>query len=87
MIRAPGGTGRTTNREKTMTATNLAARETVRPNEPLAYRVNEFCRVVGLGRTTVYALIAEGKLATIKIGNRRLIPHQAAVALLAEAGK
>jgi excisionase family DNA binding protein len=87
MIRAPGGTGRTTNRERTMTATKLAARETVRPNQPLAYRVNEFCRVVGLGRTTVYALIAEGKLATIKIGNRRLIPHEAAVALLAEAGK
>ena len=87
MIRAPGGTGRTTNRERTMTATKLAARETVRPNQPLAYRVNEFCRVVGLGRTTVYTLIAEGKLATIKIGNRRLIPREAAVALLAEAGK
>jgi excisionase family DNA binding protein len=87
MIRAPGGTGRTTNRERTMTATKLAARETVRPNQPLAYRVNEFCRVVGLGRTTVYTLIAEGKLATIKIGNRRLIPHEAAVALLSEAGK
>jgi excisionase family DNA binding protein len=87
MIRAPGGSGRTTNRERTMTATKLAARETVRPNQPLAYRVNEFCSVVGLGRTTVYALIAEGKLATIKIGNRRLIPHEAAVALLEEAGK
>jgi excisionase family DNA binding protein len=87
MIRPPGGSGRTTNRERTMTATKLAARETVRPNQPLAYRVNEFCSVVGLGRTTVYALIADGKLATIKIGNRRLIPHEAAVALLAEAGK
>jgi excisionase family DNA binding protein len=70
-----------------MTASNLAAREPVRPNEPLAYRVNEFCRVVGLGRTTVYGLIAEGRLATVKIGNRRLIPREAALALLAGSSK
>jgi excisionase family DNA binding protein len=70
-----------------MIASNLAARELARPNEPLAYSVNEFCRVVGLGRTTVYALIADRKLATIKIGGRRLIPRDAALALLAEAGK
>jgi excisionase family DNA binding protein len=70
-----------------MTASNVAAREPVRPNEPLAYRVNEFCRVVGLGRTKVYALIAEGKLVTIKIGGRRLIPREAALALIADGGK
>jgi excisionase family DNA binding protein len=70
-----------------MTASNVAAREPVRPNEPLAYRVNEFYRVVGLGRTKVYALIAEGKLPTIKIGGRRLIPREAALALIAEGGK
>jgi len=70
-----------------MAATNLAAHEPVRPNEPLAYRVNEFCRIVGLGRTTVYALIAAGKLATIKIGGRRLITREAALALIAEGGK
>jgi excisionase family DNA binding protein len=46
-----------------------------------------FAVLSDLGRTTVYALIAEGKLATIEIGNRRLIPHEAAVALLSEAGK
>ena len=68
-----------------MTASNLAAREAVRPHEPLAYRVNEFCRIVGLGKTTVYGLIAEGKLATVKIGGRRLIPREAALALLAAA--
>jgi excisionase family DNA binding protein len=70
-----------------MTATNLAAHESARPNEPLAYRVNEFCRVVGLGRTTVYALIGDGTLATVKIGNRRLIPRQAALALIAGGAK
>ena len=55
--------------------------------EPLAYRIEDFCRVVGLGRTTVYALISDRKLDTVKIGNRRLIPRHAALAMLAEAGK
>jgi excisionase family DNA binding protein len=70
-----------------MTATSRAGRELVRPNEPLAYRVNEFCRVVGLGRTTVYALIADGTLATVKIGGRRLVPRDAALALLSKGSK
>jgi excisionase family DNA binding protein len=70
-----------------MTVTNLAAREPVRPHEPLAYRVNEFCQVVGLGRTMVYGLISDGKLATIKIGNRRLIPREAALALIAKGSR
>jgi excisionase family DNA binding protein len=69
-----------------MTASDRAARELVRPNQVLAFRVNEFCRVVGLGRTTVYALIAQNKLASVKIGNRRLIPLAAALSLW-EGGK
>lgn len=32
-------------------------------------------------------LIAEGKLATVKVGNRRLIPREAALALIAGASK
>ena len=65
-----------------MTTSDRAARERARPNEPLAYRVNEFCRVVGLGRTTVYGLIADGTLPTVKIRGRRLIPRDAALARL-----
>jgi excisionase family DNA binding protein len=65
-----------------MQATNRAAREPARSNEPLAYRVNEFCRLVGLGRTTVYGLIADGTLPTVKIRGRRLIPRDAALALV-----
>jgi excisionase family DNA binding protein len=70
-----------------MTATSRAACELVRPNEPLAYRVNEFCRVVGLGRTSVYGLIGDGTLTTVKIRGRRLIPRDAALALLSKRGK
>ena len=29
--------------------------------------------IVGLGRTSIYALINEGRLATVKIGRRRLV--------------
>jgi excisionase family DNA binding protein len=70
-----------------MTADDRAVREPARPNEPLAYRVNEFCRVIGLGRTSVYGLIADGTLPTVKIRGRRLIPRDAALALLSKGGK
>jgi excisionase family DNA binding protein len=66
---------------------HVAAYGSVRDGEPLAYRVNDFCRLFGLGRKTVYSLIANGRLATIKIGSRRLIPREAALALLAGGGK
>jgi hypothetical protein len=45
---------------------------------PIAERVisapiNEFCVLSGLGRTKIYELLNTGDLASIKIGNRRLI--------------
>lgn len=42
--------------------------------EKLAYTVPEALYVTGLGRTTLYALVAEKKLRTIKVGSRTLIP-------------
>ncbi|MFK5598329.1 excisionase family DNA-binding protein [Methylobacterium sp. HMF5984] len=42
--------------------------------EKLAYTVPQALYVTGLGRTTIYALIAERKLRTIKVGSRTLIP-------------
>ena len=50
--------------------------------EPLAYSVGDFCRLIGLGRSTVYNLISKGEIEVAKVGHRRLIPHRAAVALL-----
>lgn len=49
---------------------------------PRAYRVNDFCRMFGIGRTGVYKLLKEGKLPSVVIGGRRLIPADAAEALL-----
>jgi excisionase family DNA binding protein len=41
--------------------------------EKLAYSINEAAKVLSLGRTSIYALIAEGRLETLKLGTRRLI--------------
>lgn len=39
----------------------------------LAYSVRDAAKATGLGRTTLYRLIADGQLRRIKIGNRTLI--------------
>jgi excisionase family DNA binding protein len=53
-----------------------------RADDRLAYRIDDFCRAIGLGRTKVYAMIADGTLRTVVIGGRRLVPREAAEALL-----
>ena len=41
----------------------------------LGFTVKEFERDAGLSHASVYNLIRTGKLETIKIGGKRLIPH------------
>ena len=43
----------------------------VRPEEKLAFRVNEAVAVSGLSRSTIYELLKAGKLRAVKIGGRR----------------
>jgi excisionase family DNA binding protein len=50
--------------------------------EPLAYSINEACRVSSLGRTRLYQLINEGRLEVRKIGKRTLIPAASLRALI-----
>lgn len=52
-----------------------------------AYRVNDFCRLYGIGRSGLYKLLKEGKLPSVIIGGRRVIPRDAAEALLRGDGK
>jgi hypothetical protein len=52
------------------------------PNTPRALRVNDFCRDYGLSRTSFYKLVGAGKLITVKVAGRRLVPVEAAEALL-----
>ncbi len=50
--------------------------------ERRAYRVNEACAAFRISRSTIYKLMAAGKLRTVRIAGRRLIPAEAAEALL-----
>lgn len=51
----------------------------------LAWRVNSFCRAVGISRTSFYELVKRGEIRTVLIAGRRLVPDTEARRLLAEA--
>lgn len=53
-------------------------------NAPLAYRVKHFCSSVGLGKTKFYELLRDGKIKTVIIGGRRLVPAEEAQRLVRE---
>lgn len=42
--------------------------------DKLAYSIKEACHVSSLGRTTIYAHIASGRLDATHIGGRTVIP-------------
>jgi excisionase family DNA binding protein len=39
----------------------------------LVYSINDTAKALSLGRTSIYAMIAEGRLEVVKIGRRTLI--------------
>ena len=41
--------------------------------DPVTISITGAAKALGLGRTTIYALISEGRLETIKLGRRHLI--------------
>lgn len=41
--------------------------------EPIATSINGAAKALSLGRTSIYALIKEGKLEIIKLGRRTLV--------------
>lgn len=44
---------------------------------PLLYRPEEAAAVLGLGRSTVFELLAAGEIASVRIGRARRISHAA----------
>lgn len=50
--------------------------------QPLSYTIANAVKVTGLGRTSIYSLIAAGKLRAIKVGGRTLIPAASLRALI-----
>jgi excisionase family DNA binding protein len=53
--------------------------------ERRALSVDETARAVGISRATLYRLVQQKRLATVKIGSRRLVPVGAIDALLDKA--
>jgi hypothetical protein len=52
---------------------NVTGKKGSSPLEPLAVTVRQAREISSLGTTTIYALIASGKLETTTIGCRRLV--------------
>lgn len=52
----------------------------------LAFTIPEACHAVGIGRSTMYKLIAAKRVETRKIGKRTIIPADALHALIAREG-
>lgn len=50
-------------------------------SELVYMRVNDFCQAFGVGRTWTYEQIDAGKLASVKIGKKRLISVESARSL------
>jgi excisionase family DNA binding protein len=51
-------------------------------DEPLSVTIPTALRLSGIGRTKLYSLIAEGKLASSTVGRRRLVSYASLKALL-----
>lgn len=47
-----------------------------------SFTIADAAKVIGIGKSTIYKLMAEGKLETLRIGGRRLVRREAIQALL-----
>lgn len=50
--------------------------------EPIALTVTDTTKATGLGKTTTYKLIRDGKLTAVKVGRRTLVTLASIKALL-----
>lgn len=50
--------------------------------QKLAYSIEAFCELVGLGRSKVFEELKSGRLGKVKVGRRTLIPASEAMAWL-----
>lgn len=56
-------------------------KEASQPDQrPVLHSVPEAARVLGIGRSLFYQLLAAGEIASVSIGRRRLIPADALTA-------
>ncbi len=67
--------------------TKTTAADAVVQVVPVVYRVNEAATALRVSRSAVYELIRSGRLRTVKIGARRLVPVEALTDCLAALGE
>jgi excisionase family DNA binding protein len=65
----------------------MAKQHAIPPVAIRAFSIKETARACGLSRTTIYRLIADGRLRTIKVASRRLVPVETIDALMNEGAK
>lgn len=53
--------------------------------QPITATINDTAKALGLGRTSIYALVREGRLEAIKLGRRTLIKVESIHRLIASA--
>jgi excisionase family DNA binding protein len=53
--------------------------------EPIVTSVNGAAKALSLGRTSIYALIKEGRLETVKMGRRTLVKTDSIRRLIEQA--
>jgi excisionase family DNA binding protein len=51
--------------------------------EQLAYSINDTAKALSLGRTSIYGMIADGRLEAFKLGRRRLVKAESVRRLIA----
>jgi excisionase family DNA binding protein len=61
--------------------------QTITLDEIRALRLKDVTTRYGLSRSTLYKLMGEGNLRSVKVGGRRLIPRDAIEALIAGGDK
>lgn len=49
---------------------------------PITVRINEACRLTGIGRSKLYELIQAGEIDTVKVGSITLVPTESLVTFL-----
>jgi len=54
--------------------------------EPLAISINDTVKALGVGRTSIYAMIADGRLDAFKLGRRTLVKAESIRRLVAAQG-
>lgn len=54
--------------------------------EKLAYSINDTARALSVGRTSIYVMIADGRLDAFKLGRRTLVKGESIRRLVAAQG-